>query len=189
MLAAIWLNSLQWSSKTYLIGGEEMKESHRTLYLALNYLDLHFSCPAAPQRPIWAGRGTQQVPLASKAIWSLCPQRNKSGPFISSLLCTLWCRCLVTFDSVAHSEQILIHSGGDLSLSVVFADLPLALFSASGGKRFPLGEGGWMVALLVGVHVQVFESLMITTTAPTPNLTPGIVAFAYLSFKPLLSKK
>lgn len=46
-----------------------------------------------------------------------------------------------------------------------------------------------MVALLVGVHVQVFESLMITTTAPTPNLTPGIVAFTYLSFKPLLSKK
>lgn len=43
---------------------------------------------------------------------------------------------------MAHSEQILIHSGGDLSLSVVFADLPLALFSASGGKRFPLGEGG-----------------------------------------------
>ncbi|KAI4827048.1 hypothetical protein KUCAC02_030475 [Chaenocephalus aceratus] len=40
--------------------------------------------------------------------------------------------------TVDHSEQILIHSGRDLSLSVVFADLPLALFSASGRKRFPL---------------------------------------------------
>ena len=38
--------------------------------------------------------------------------------------------------NVAHSKQILIHSGGDLSLSVVFADLPLALFSVLGGNVF-----------------------------------------------------
>ena len=94
----------------------------------------------------------EQVPLASKAIWSLYPRRNKIG--LSFPLRSALCAADAWFLSPVWrsergscSKQILIHSGRDLSLSVVFTDLPLALFSASGGKRFPLLSEGheWLL--------------------------------------------
>lgn len=59
----------------------------------------------------------------------------------------------------AHRKQILIHSSRDLSLSVVFADLPLTLFSAPGGKCFLLLEKGHECLLCWFVFMSVWSGL------------------------------
>ena len=123
--------------------------------------------------------------IGSRSLWRPRPHnpydhsRIRSTFSFLSWLCSVWCRCLDPFAPcgdlyVAHSEQTLIHSGGDLSLSVVFADLPLARVFRVWEETFSITrKRTWMVALL-GWSLcwlgPVSESPLMTTTTAYPEI-------------------
>lgn len=73
----------------------------------------------------------------------LCPLRNKFRPFISSLLCTLWHRCLVPFACVEIWTWFTQHEDpnpqrqGPLPVCCLCRFAPCSVFSVR-GKLFPL---------------------------------------------------
>ena len=120
----------------------------------------------------------EQVPLASKAIWSLYPWRNKIGPFISSALCALHCRCLVPFARVEIWTWLLQQADPNpqrqrpLPVCCLYRFAPCSVFSVR-GETFSITEWRtWMVALLVGLHVGSVRS--VSPNAQNPRLPLSI---------------